>query len=191
MEIKHTKKELGPLLKEDALVLQSIIRATNPKVLVEFGYFIGTSARAMLEVMDEDAVLHSVDNTRDHDITDPRFIFHKESQEKFKPSGNIDFVFLDASHDYELNWKTFLNIKDNLSDKAIIVVHDTGTWAGGNVFGADYGHADELGNWIHCPDELKFVNYISTTFPNFQQIHLHSSSEVRHGMTLLQLYKRL
>ena len=184
--------ELGPIMPEDGLLLQAIIRMTNPKTLVEFGHFWGASARIMLEAMDEDAVLHSYDNTKDSSIEgDPRFIFHRQSQEEVSGIESIDFVFLDASHDFDLNVKTFEAIMHKLSPKAIIAVHDTGTWIGGNVYNAEAGYANDRGDWVHCPDELKFVDWIADTYPEFQQMHFHSSRALRHGITLLQRYEKL
>lgn len=177
---------LGPLLDEDALFLQAIIRMTNPKILVEFGYFWGKSSAMMLEVMDEDAELHSYDNTKNPVVDDLRFHFYQKSQEEIEGIENIDFVFLDASHELELNKKTFEKLRNNMSEKGIIAVHDTGTWIGGNVFNAEVGHENAKGEWVHCPDEIDFVNWIRETYPEWQQIHLHSSRKVRHGMTLLQ-----
>lgn len=182
---------LGPLLKEDAEFLQAIIKMTTPKVLVEFGYFWGDSARAMLEVMREDAELHSFDNTKDPVVVDSRFHFYKKSQEEIEGIKDIDFVFLDASHELDLNIKTFEKLVPYLSDKAIIAVHDTGTWVGGNVFNVEAGYLKDNGEYVHRPDELEFVNWVKERYPQFQQIHFHSSREVRHGITLLQNYAKL
>lgn len=56
MEITYKHSDLGPLLDEDALFLQAIIKMITPKVVLELGHFWGKSAKAMLEVMD--MVLH-------------------------------------------------------------------------------------------------------------------------------------
>lgn len=177
---------LGPLLEQDAEFLKAIIKMTTPKVLIEFGHFLGHSAKAMLSVMGPDAILHSFDNTRGPGVYDSRFVFHNESQEVDHGITDIDFIFLDASHYLDLNKKTFLNFKDRLSDKAIIAIHDTGTWIGGNVFDAERGHLNQKGEWVHCPEEIDFVNWIREEYPEFDQIHFHSSRQVRHGITLLQ-----
>lgn len=189
--MEHKASQLGPVLDEDAQFLQAIIKMTNPKTIVEFGYFWGASSNAMLEVMDDDAVIHCYDNTKDPNSTDPRLKFHKVSQDEPIDVENIDFVFLDASHFLKLNKATFLNIRERLSEKAIIAVHDTGTWVGGNVFGAGQGHLNEKGEWVHCPEEIEFVNWLRGEFPDYQQIHFHSSRKVRHGITLLQKYVKL
>lgn len=183
--------ELGPLMPEDADFLRSIIEMTNPKTVVEFGHFWGHSAKAMLEVMDEDARLYSYDNTKDSAIKDSRFKFFQKCQTEIEGIHNIDFVFLDASHDLELNKKTFLKIKDELSEKAIIAVHDTGTWCDGNVFESTMGIELPDGSFVHCPDEIEFINWLQDEYPDFQQIHFHSDTKIRHGITLLQRYTRL
>lgn len=178
---------LGPLLEEDKLFLQAIIRMTNPMVLIEFGYLWGHSAQAMLDVMDPTAVLHSYDYTKNPTHPDPRFKFHMKSQEEVEGIENIDFVFIDASHDFELNKITLIKLMDHLSDKAIIAVHDTGTWPS-NVFDTDHGETRSDGRFVHCPGEVKFVNWVATNFPIFQVIHFHCDNQVRHGITLLQKY---
>lgn len=183
--------ELGPILEEDGRVLQAIISATTPKVLVELGHCWGASARAMLAVMDSDAVLHSYDNTKDSSINDdPRFVFHRQSQEEVDVK-NIDFVFLDASHELALNQETFINLLPNLNLKAIIAVHDTGIWIKGHGLNPGRGHELPDGRFVHCPDEIEFVNWINKIYPEFQQIHLHSNFALRHGITLLQQYTKL
>ncbi len=185
---------LGPIMPEDGLLLQAIIGSTNPKTLIEFGHFWGASARVMLDAMDDDAVLYSYDNTKDSNIqNDPRFVFYRESQTDINTDGMnpIDFIFLDASHEIELNKQTFLKVLPHLASKAIIAVHDTGTWIGGNVFNAERGFLKENGEYVHCPDELEFVDWIKENYPEFQQIHFHSTRRVRHGITLLQRYEKL
>lgn len=178
---------LGPLMPEDAEFLKAIIKMTTPKVLIEFGHFWGESARAMMEAMDGDAVLHSYDNAHEPSVEQSeRFIYHRASQETVEGIENIDFVFLDASHDFQLNMSTFERLRDHLSDKAIIAVHDTGTWCKGNVFEFDQGHSNPDGSYTHCPDEIKFVNHLASYEPQLQIIHFHSRHSVRHGITLLQ-----
>lgn len=180
---------LGPILPEDALLLQAIIKSTNPKVLVELGFFFGESARKILEVMDNDSHLYSFDNTKESNIKDSRFTFYKLSQTEINIK-DIDFIFIDASHELKLNQETFNKLIPLLKDKAIIAVHDTGAWYNGNVFELNHGYNSANG-WVHCPGEVEFVNWIKDIYPEFQQIHFHSSRQVRHGITLLQKYKRL
>lgn len=184
MEIKPLKS-LGPLLDEDAEILKAIILLTTPLVVLEFGHLFGDSSRAMLSVMREDARLISIDKDMPARVKDSRFTFHQISQEEYIPTEKIDFVFLDASHDFELNKKTFENIKPFLSDKAIVAVHDTGTWPS-NLWNFNLGHETSDGRYAHCPDEIHFVNWLFENEPDYQQIHFHSVHEPRHGITLIQ-----
>ncbi len=179
--------ELGALLVEDAALLQAIIKMTDPKMVIEFGTHFGTSARAMLEALDADAKLISYDCTllAPPYIPDPRFTFMPKSQDEFEPVDNIDLVFLDASHELGMNQRTFAQILPHLKEGAIIAVHDTGVWEK-NWWNRTVGYGLPNGHWVHCPDEIHFVNWLTKEHPDFQQIHLHALTKVRHGMTLLQ-----
>lgn len=173
---------LGPAQDEDVLLLQAVIKITCPLKLVELGHLNGYSAKKILEVMREDAVLTSYDPTVNSNINDPRFIFKKQGQEEYNET-EVDFIFFDASHDLEINKQTFLKVLPTLNKNAIIAVHDTGLW---NTMVLDTG-----GYWIdngyaHRPDERAFVNWLQEQY-NFNAIHFHTLRETRHGMTLLQL----
>jgi len=188
--------ELGPLLEEDAALLQAIIKMTDPKVVVEFGFHRGTSARKMLAELDQDAKFITYDNTvlpaqvSSMFKTDPRFTFMHRSQDEFEPVDNIGLVFLDASHDLEMNKKTFVQLLPCLREDAIIVVHDTGAWKE-NWWNRTYGKTMPDGRHLHCVDERLFVNWVKEKYPEYQQIHLHSLTKIRHGITLLQKYIKL
>lgn len=184
---------LGRLLDEDAEFLRAIIKMTTPKTVVEFGYLHGDSARIMLGAMDSEARLYSFDNTTNGADPDPRFTFYKLSQTDIDQTDikDIDFVFLDASHELELNKITFEKLLPIMSKNGIIAVHDTGSWALGNVWEFERGKLNKDGSWMHCPDEVDFVNWIKKEYPEYQQIHFHSSRDVRHGITLLQRYIKL
>lgn len=180
---------LGPALDEDIKVLQAIIQATDPKLVIEFGFFHGKSAKGMLDAMSPDARIISYDCTKDGKIDDPRFTFMKKSQEDFEPVPNVDFVFLDASHDLDLNRLTWIALEPCLTPNAIVAVHDTGTWPS-NLWNRPEGY-DLGGRYIPRPDERRFVNWLKVHYPDYQQIHLHSNTQVRHGITLLQHYNHL
>lgn len=171
--------KLGSLQQQDKDLIKAIIKMTKPSVLVEFGHLLGESARSMLEVMG-DAKLISYDNTVDSKITDSRFVFRRKCQSEYNEPDLVDFVFLDASHKLDLNIKTLEAL--NLNDNAIIVVHDTGVWTK-NV-GATYGYWKD-GFYYHCPEEREFINWIKEN-TDFNVINLHTTKEIRHGITLLQ-----
>jgi hypothetical protein len=190
MENNTPLKPLGPLQDADADLLKAIITMTNPRVILEFGYLFGDSSRAMLSVMRPTDKLVSVDKDRKAHIKDERFSFVCQSQETYIPKEKVDFVFLDASHDLELNKKTFENLKPFLTEKAIIAVHDTGTWPS-NLWNFELGQETSGGRYAHCPDEIHFVNWLFENEPEYQQIHLHSITEARHGITLVQKKTKL
>lgn len=181
--------ELGPILDEDVSLLQAVIRMTCPKVLVEFGHFYGKSAKAMLEVMDSEAHLYSYDPTKYAAVVDPRFTFIRKSQDEFEPLPSVDFVFLDASHELSLNKKTFQQLLPCLSPTAIIAIHDTGTWPS-NVWNRIEGY--QMGDeYVFNPEEREFVNWLKENNPEFEQIHFHTTRQVRHGITIIQRYNKL
>jgi len=181
------KVKLGPIQKEDELLLKAIIKMTNPKKCVELGFFNGFSAKTMLDALEQDAKLISYDNTVHGNINDKRFTFKYKSQVEYEEN-NVDLVFFDASHDLQLNIATFLKVIPSLNNKAIIAIHDTGAW---KEMILDTGGYFIKEGYLHRPDERKFVNWIKENYPEFQQIHFHSLSKIRHGMTLLQRYSKL
>lgn len=182
--------ELGPLLEDDKKLLQAIILMNDPKNVVEFGFLRGHSTRVMLEVMSPDSKLTSYDNTEVSNIPeDSRFELKRIGQEDFDGGKDIDFVFLDASHYFDLNKITFKKLLPCLTENCIIAVHDTGKWFE-NVFKFERGHEFE-GGWLHCPEEREFVNWIREEYPDWQQIHFNTQSKISHGMTLLQKYHKL
>lgn len=195
---------IGPLQRDEALFLNGLIRVLRPAVVVEFGLSTGQSAYNFLQAMNGYGEFYSYDIT-DISATVARegfggfsnFHFLKKSQADFlwddigrRP---IDFVFIDASHNLELNQKTFQAILPALRDEAIIAVHDTGTWVKEHFSAKNKTYA-ELGGgrWVneqeleHTPDERGFVNWIGAGHPEFQVIHCHSKNCLRHGLTLIQ-----
>jgi len=176
--------ELGPIQDCDVLLLQAVIKMTCPIQLVELGYLNGYSTRKILEAMRPDAKLTSYDSTvHGSNIIDERFTFKNQSQTEVSEQ-DIDFIFFDASHDLEINKETWNNL--NLTENAIIAIHDTGLW--------DKMVMDTGGHWIdngyaHRPDERAFVNWLIEK--DYQAINFHTLKETRHGITLLQKKKPL
>lgn len=170
---------LGPIQDEDVLLLQAVIKMTYPVQLVELGYLNGYSTQKILEVMREDAHLTSYDNTVSwSDIQDQRFTFKNKSQTEVSEK-NIDFIFFDASHDFEINKQTFEKL--DLTEGAIIAIHDTGLW---NTMVMDTGGYWIGGGYAHRPGEREFVEWLKEK--GYNAINFHTLKETRHGMTLLQ-----
>jgi predicted O-methyltransferase YrrM len=172
---------VGPVQRDEALFLYSLVVTVDPKTLVEFGFHRGHSAINFLKAMSPDAMLCSYDISDDSAkiagrIHDKRFRFTQKSQADFEWSDvdnrPVDLAFFDAAHDSDLNMQTFDRLQRTLSDRALVVVHDTGRHCTTGL--------------IHQPDERRFVNHVKMNLPGVDQVHLHSTSKFRHGLTLMQ-----
>jgi predicted O-methyltransferase YrrM len=172
---------VGPVQRGEALLLYGLVKTVDPKTVVEFGFYKGHSAVNFLKAISSDSRLYSYDISdmsaqMARRIHDQRFRFIHKSQADFEWSDvghrQVDFAFFDAAHDFRLNVETFGRLRSSLAEKALIVVHDTG----------EHGSAA----CVHQPDERRFVNYIKLDIGDFDQIHLHSTTKLRHGLTLLQ-----
>jgi predicted O-methyltransferase YrrM len=198
---------LGPLQRAEALTLHALVRTVHPAVIVEFGFFVGDSALNFLQALPPTSQVHSFDISKEaaaiaRGFPHPNFTFHRKSQDQITAADVgyelIDFVFVDASHDVDLNRATFERLEGLLAEDAIIVVHDTGTWPEHLIAGPHakwaarrpegWLSADEF---VNEPDEREFVNWLRDVHPEFAQIHLHSTRVIRHGLTILQRSQRL
>lgn len=168
--------KLGAIQEEDKKLIQAVIKMTCPEVVVEFGTQFGESARAILEVLD--GHLYSYDIVKVQDIKHPNFTFIHDKQENYNLTIPVDIVFFDGSHNLESNIQTYHKIKPYLKKTSLILVHDTGLWQ--ERFVDTGGYSNDEG-YLHRPDERKFVNWL-----DLNKIHLHTTKEVRHGMTILQ-----
>jgi predicted O-methyltransferase YrrM len=191
----------GPIQADEALLLHGLVRTVRPATVVEIGFFEGHSALNFLLALDEDARLYSFDvDPRCEQIArerfghDERFTFLCKSQTELIPSDiegrGAEFVFLDASHDLDLNQATFERLLPMLAPRAIIGVHDTGTWPRDLVPSKHWWHMTDEG-WVDDerevkPDEREFMNWVLERYPGFSQLHLHSQRTARYGISLLQ-----
>jgi predicted O-methyltransferase YrrM len=191
------------LQRDEALFLLGLVKVIRPQTVVEFGFHYGHSAFNFLQALDPESRLFS------YDIADTaaeiarrcfrgwrNFRFIHKSQDAFSPSDidgqKIDLVFIDASHQIDLNKRTFSAILPVLAPNAIICVHDTGTWSKSQMGPIQQEFAKERpGDWIsddefqHLRDEREFVNWIITDHP-FHAVHFHTLRCIRNGITLLQ-----
>ncbi|MBI4349706.1 MAG: class I SAM-dependent methyltransferase [Elusimicrobia bacterium] len=205
---------LGPIQPDEALLLYGLVRVLAPRVVVEIGFCEGHSARNFLKALGPDSVLYSFDPDpacaeRAAALNDPRLRFVAKRQEDFLPDDidrrPIDLLFIDASHDPDLNLRFFDRVRGSLAESAIVAVHDTGTWDE-RVIPVEYGmwieHARDVvrrdpaarvgaTEVAHQPGERRFVNRLKAEHPELEQLHLHSVRVRRHGLTLLQRYRPL
>jgi len=203
----------GSILEEEAKCLGGLVSMLNPMTVVEFGFAGGESSRDFLNYMGKDSKIYSFDIESNslnisRGIKDNRFKFIHKSQTDFLHSDIdnrvIDFCFLDASHNCDLNIQTFNKIKEHMSRDAILVTHDTGGWRRKfslkdgrenywirEVAPFDPGYyitEDEYGPQI---GEREFVNYITEGDSGFVVINLHTPHAFRHGLTMFQKERSL
>jgi len=196
---------VGPLQRDEALLLHAVVRVIRPAVVLELGFLRGRSALNFLAAVPPSSHLYAVDNDphaqeRARDVFDgvPNFHFIAKSQDEIGAAdvggAPIDLLFMDASHDVTLNQRTFERLLDLLAPNAIVAVHDTGSWPLDHFLPLHHQCVREgtEGEWIsdtqfaHQVAERRFVNWIRETHPEFAQLHLHSERTVRHGLTLMQ-----
>lgn len=210
---QHGEKVIGPIQSDEALLIYSMIRVIRPKVILEFGFSKGFSSLNFLKAMPDDSAIFSYDISEESEkisetIKDGRFKFIFKGQDAFESADidnlPVDVVFFDASHNADLNIVTFKKIVKLINNNALILVHDTGSWhnscnelpgdtTGYYVNGYPFPKGYFLNNkeYIHQQGERKFVNYLREHYPEFQQVHFHSTRTFRHGITLLQNSKPL
>lgn len=168
----------------------------------------GTSAKALLSGCYPDCKLTSYDilpwpglDGAAEAVTDlfgrNHFEYVVQNQSLLQPQGQYDFVYIDASHDLDLNANTWnkLVAAGAFGPNAIIAVHDTGIWAGDlmpkewerHVLGkvATCNKVPQ-GGVAHQPDEIAFVEWIVRAHPSFVKFDFLSGTALRHGMTFLQ-----
>jgi len=169
-------------------LLRGIVSMLHPKTVVEIGYGLGYSARAILETLPEDGRLYSFDPNPNLEVKtiDRRFYLERIAGENVLWSEmreEIDFLFLDASHEYESNKKIFENFYPHLSYKAVVAVHDTGPWS--KIHNPDVSDGKWEGDkYFHRPEEKDFVEWAETL--GFERIDFWTLRTMRHGITLLQ-----
>jgi len=200
----------GPLQQEEALLLYSLIRMIRPKVLLEFGFHYGHSAFNFLEAMGKDDHLYSFDIAESakqvaatYFSHRKNFTFHFKSQTEVSSADfthlPVDFVFLDASHQLDLNQVTFARLLPLLAPDGLIAIHDTGTWAkkffepsqverGRTAASEDWLNADEF---QPAKAEREFVNWVLDEHREFSVINLNTLNTMRNGITLIQRTRKL
>lgn len=178
------KVELGPMMPCELSLLTALVAVHRPQNCVEFGYFKGDSARAILAGLGPEGKLTSYDPTPFPDapvITDPRFTLVKQSMADVSID-YYDFIFFDASHKLEDSLAAYRRLE--FKEDCLIVVHDTGVWKENYFPDQRVLPRDYKGDFIHQPDERKFVRHLQDN--GWHRINLGTTVEPRHGLTILQ-----
>lgn len=195
--IEHLREEdaLGPVQRDEALFLFGLMRVLRPRVIVEFGYLEGVSARVLQE--GSGGRVFSFDcNPRIPDCTIPGVTLVRKRQEDFEwqdvdvNPAVVDVVFFDAGHDLKSSMTAFNRIEDFIGPRGVLIVHDTGTWSESHMQPA---HHSFRSPWlsgaiprekVHRPDERRFVNWLTES--GWSAVNFHSQNCLRHGLTILQ-----
>ena len=200
---------LGPLQKDEAIFLYSIIKCVCPRIVVEFGFHKGHSAFAIANALDQNSLFITCDISHESEKIFKKhfknykfikFILEDMSKINFRSiitEKKIDLVFFDAVHDFEINKTAFININEFLLDDSLIIIHDTGLWKKEmmnlnqekalRTINHKYLGPDLIAHQI---DERKFSNYLVSEH-NFNPLHIHTLNKIRHGLTILQKGKGL
>jgi predicted O-methyltransferase YrrM len=196
---------IGPVQRDEAFALFGVLRAVRPQTVVEFGFDDGRSAFNALRALDATARLyaydvgdHAADAARALFAHEPLLTFLRKSQADFEPADvdhrPVEFVLLDASHDFALNRETLRRLVPALAPGAIVAIHDTGTVhrsadpasrfpAAANRASPQWITPDEF---EQHPGERATVNWLRAEYPDFSCVHLHTHRVPRWGLTLLQ-----
>lgn len=201
---------IGPVQRDEAFALFGLLRALRPRTVVEFGFLDGRGSFNILRALEPQARLFAYDVADESKELagalfghDPRFTFIHKSQAAFEPADvgdrPVDFVFLDASHEFTLNRETLERLLPALAPEGLIVIHDTGSVHRSLGPQRHFPEAADAASaqWIsddvyaHHPGERETVNWLRDEHPEFAQIHLHTHRVPRWGMTLCQRSGRL
>jgi predicted O-methyltransferase YrrM len=126
------------IAKSEALELYQVVRETKPKASAEVGFAQGISALAILKALqDNGAGLHHVmdpfqENFHDaglamvsHAALDGRLKYYRAfAEEVFPVLPALQFVFIDASHLFDLTMLEFVLADKKLDVGGIIAFHD-------------------------------------------------------------------
>ena len=200
---------IGPLQRSEAMFMYSLVMVLRPRRIVELGFYRGDSCSALaaaaseMNRLTEDPTNHATVESYDIRVSPENA---RSVQEKYPGTrievmdqrdvhkvegGEIDFLFIDAAHDLEVNKATWRNIEAKLSANAVVMVHDTGLWVDAHrpsTIGrqGETGVARNVHGCFHQPEEVAFVKWIVNIYPMWVKMDFISINTFRHGFTLLQ-----
>ena len=187
---KPQEVHLGPIMLPEQYLLSAIAELVDPKVIVEFGFYNGTSTRCFLEHSDVDLKIYSYDtlDRTEFKPNDSRLTLYQKDMKDFAgediKNQNIDIVFFDASHALEDSMIAYEKILPYLTKDSLIIVHDTGYYKE-EIFNPDILiKIVKDGLVYHCPDERVFVQTLKDN--GYMLINFTCTSKIRHGISILR-----
>ena len=186
---QNTRRVVGPIQDDEALLLYAFIRCSGAKVILEVGGQTGYSAKNFLAAGGPQGKVYTVDVNPVLKLGENHFFIQSNIVHvDLKDIPRCDLVFYDAhayGEQYEFHKKASeLKVIDDLTT---IVCHDTGLHSQKFV-GWSVSHGN---HWMHQSAERILVKKLCED--GYQAIHVHDddSSEPRHGLTILQIPKQL
>ena len=180
---------LGPILKSDAALLAGILNYVKPRIAIEYGCLEGHSAAVLCRFV-EKLYCVEVDNVRNGLLhvmeRNPNIVHVHASMTQWDPPPEveqIDLVYFDASHNFRDSRDAYLRIKSRLSQRTMIICHDTATWIEPMP-----QHFRDFAQprFEAVSGERGFVRWLEAN--NWTAISF-AGRELRHGLTVLQFDK--
>jgi predicted O-methyltransferase YrrM len=202
----------GPIQKDEALFLYSVVKMIRPSTILEFGLQFGLSSYNFALAKDCEAFYfgldkeeYCVDMARKLCNGMPNCFFIKSDCLDFDFNSllgrKVDLFFLDCSHNFEKNKTCLYNVISYLSEDGLIVIHDTGYYtieafskAPDEYKKESQGLEKKLRKNKKIPvieEEQKTVNWFMENHSQYDVLHLHSDKIMRCGMTFFQKRKKL
>jgi len=180
----------GPIQDDEALLLFGLIRTTRIKRILELGSASGYGAKNFCEAVGDKGTVYSVDWGVEEitpKVADNHVVIIKEVSDLTPEDlGNeaVDLVFFDC-HAYEAELCVFQKLRraSIITDKTILVLHDTNLWPtkdSPNTSGVPWPEIsyEVEGGWVFCPPERQLVNDFKEM--GYDVLNLGTSREV-HG----------
>jgi len=162
-------KEIAPQMISGSHVgnfLQSLIKISKAKLVLEIGTFTGYSALKMAEVLPDGGMIHTCEVMDRHVATASSFINRSEYKEKIKiflgeavstleqfPINTYDFIFIDAD---KQNYCKYYKQSVKLLKARGIIVLDNMLWSGEVISPKDIDSQTlaDTANYIHNDDRV-------------------------------------
>ena len=200
----------GPIQDDEALLLYSLIRCMGLKYVVEVGGLHGYSARNFIKAIGDDGMVITIDKAvsqHQHEVNKTLKNINLKNYSLIEADVNdvppealnlprIDLLFFDAHH-LDAQMSFFYKCLDSnlITDRTIIVLHDTGTRKiklhNNDVHLNDVEHNSNYGYYSQGLEaERKMANiFLSLGYSPFHisanNEDLPSYIEFRHGLTIL------
>lgn len=155
----------GPIQDDEALLLFALIKVTRIKRILELGAGNGYSSENFCKAIGDNGTVYSVDwgvDAHCPKFADNHVVIVKNVAElKAQDVDNepVDLVFFDC-HAYEASLCVYQNLYKTgiITDKTILVLHDTNLLPSENALGFPGISYEVTDGWVFCPPERQLVN---------------------------------